>query len=933
VAIDARTTPGTAVGEPRTASVRAEVAPNTLPAQLTSFVGRERELAEIGGLLADHRLVTLVGTGGCGKTRLAMKAAFGALERFPKGAWWVELAPLADERLVGGRIAEALGVRPLPGMTELQAACAYLASRSVLVVLDNCEHLLEACAEAAEAMIGSGPGVVVLATSRSPLGARGETDWRVPSLSVDGERSDAVRLFAERAQAVRPELEWDPRESERVTEICTQLDGLPLAIELAAARLRVLSLEQIATGLSDRFRLLAGGPRTETPRLKSLRASVAWSHELLTEAERTLLRRLAVFAGGVTLAGVEEVCDGEDLERDQVLDLLASLLDQSLVVAEERGATMRYRLLETVRQYGLELLAEAGEEETVRARHRDYFLALAEEAGPHLETGRQRKWLELLDPEAANLAAAIDYALDIDPSLALRLCVALHRWWGVRGRYAEAELAFTRALEAGNGIEPGLRARAFEARAYLAIWAGDQEAATEHATEALALADEADDLVTPARARCHLGTGMLYSDPKLGRIELRRAAELAEASGDDWALVTAEQLRAVSFFFQSEHRELARAMDDVAAPGERLADPFLVARRWVMPGLAAVHDARFPEARDAVVCMEAAGAVDEPFMGGLADVITAHVYVNQGEPEQALELLGARLEVSLNLGAGLVVGPLLLVMAFAELAADRPEQARARLEPLPPLVDGRDAYASAFTHCALAEAQRVTGDESAGETASRAREVAEGIENRFVATWARWTLGRLAAARGDFDDAREHAHAHLDACVDGGHALLVPRCLDALAEVAAGTAGAVDGARLLGAADRARAELGTIRIPPEEGHWAAIEAALRDELGEDAYEAARVEGAEMPTEDAIEWARRSRGSRGRPTGGWGSLTPTETKVAELVAEGLTNAQVAERMFVSPATVKTHVAHVFQKLNVHKRAEVAALAARRSAGST
>jgi predicted ATPase len=436
-----------------------EPLPN-LPRPLSSFVGRERELGELREALAATRLLTLTGPGGCGKTRLGLQFAVEAADGFPGGVWWVDLAPLAEERLVAATIAEALGVRPLPGITPLQAAAAYLASRRALVILDNCEHLLGACAEAAEALLQAAPDVVVLATSRAPLGARGETCWRVPSLSLptDGTEesgmalaeSDAAWLFVERARNARHGFELNGENARFVAAICTELDGLPLAVELAAARLRMLSVEQIATALSDRFQLLTGGPRTALERQQTLRASVDWSHELLSAEEQRLLRRLAVFAGGFTIEEVEQVCAGEGVRRQRVLDLLGSLVDQSLVIADERDPGVRYRLLETVRQYGLEKLGAAGEEEVVRTRHRDLFLALAEEAGPHLETARQREYLELLDPEAANLPAAIDYALRSEPPLALRFCAALYRWWCARGRYAEAELAHSRCLDASG---------------------------------------------------------------------------------------------------------------------------------------------------------------------------------------------------------------------------------------------------------------------------------------------------------------------------------------------------------------------------------------------------------------------------------------------------------------------------------------------------
>jgi predicted ATPase/DNA-binding CsgD family transcriptional regulator len=906
--------------------------PGNLPVALSSFVGRERELGELRAALAGTRLLTLTGAGGCGKTRLALRAAAELEARFQDGVWWVELAPLADEELVGAAVAEALGVRPLPGLTDLQACCAYLASRRALVILDNCEHLPGACAAAADALLRAGPGVVVLATSRGPLGVSGETDWRVPSLSLMGpgrERSDAVSLFVERARQVRPDFALKDGNPGSVARICADLDGLPLAIELAAARVRMLSVEQIAAGLSDRFRLLTGGPRTASERHRTLRASVDWSHDLLSDEERLLLRRLAVFAGGFTLEAVERVCAGDGLERDRVLDLLGSLVDQSLVIAEERNSAVRYRLLETVRQYGLERLAAADEEATVRGAHRDVFLALAEEAGPRLETDRQREWFERLDPEAANLAAAIDWALRSDPALALRFCVALYRWWGGRARFAEAELAHSRSLHACGDREPALRARVFRGRAWLATTIAGHEAAEAHAAEALGLAEEVGDRATAARARCQLGDALQFTNPRAARAELARAAELARVAGDEWALVAAKQLTATSYMFQAEHEQAARANDEVAALAERLGDPFQVARRWFYVAWIGHTDGRFSQARDAAERMRAAFEGVDVLGEAFPEVGLALADIWQGEPGRALERLHGQLERALQLGVGIVVPALLASSAFAELAAGRAEQARDRLEGLVPIIEGRDAYGTSWALWLLAEARRLLTDDTAEATALQAQASGERLGNRLFATRARLTLGRLAAARADWPAAQQHVLAHLDACAEGGHAPYVPACLDALAEVAAGLHAHEDGVRLLATGEHARAEIGVVRIPPEEEHWATIEQRLREALSAQRYNAARAQGAALSTDDALEWARRARGPRRRPSGGWESLTPTEAKVAELAAEGLTNPQIGERMFISKATVKTHLAHIFKKLDVHTRAELTANAARRN----
>lgn len=916
------------------------VAPSRgLPVALTSFVGRESELGELHELLSQARLVTLSGPGGCGKTRLALELAADLLDRTSGGVWWVDLARLADARRVGAAVAEALGVRPLPGQTELHAAWAYLAARRGLVVLDNCEHLLAGCAETVGALLKAAPAVVVLATSRSRLGVEGEIVWQVPPMSLPASAassgalagSDAVALFVERAGQARPAFTLSGGNAECVARVCAGVDGLPLAIELAAARLRMLSVEQIASGLGQRFRLLSGGPRTATQRQQTLRASVQWSHELLSRDERVLLRRVSVFAGGFTFQTAEQVCAFDAVERDRLFDLLASLVDQSLVLASEQGSVMRYRLEETMRQFARERLVEAGEEESLAARHRDAFLGLAEQAGPHLETGRQREWLALLDAEAANLMTATEQSLRTDVKRALRFCAALYRWWGARGRFAEAELIQSRVREACGDREPGLRARALHGRAFLAIWAGDFAAADAHATEALGLAEEAGDDTTAARARCQLGAALQFANPRASRAELARATALARRASDDWALGTAKWLTVGTYMWQSDHACAARANAELAELAMRQGDPMQVARRWLYVTWMACLDGHFPEARQATAHLRAAvESAGEPVMEALADHFMAFADVWQGEPARALEHQRASLERASALDAGSVVPWLIYDVAFAELALGRPEHARDALEDMLPLVDGRIAFGTAWALCLLAEVERLLGDDAAGATAMHAQTTAERIGNRLFATSARLTRGRLAAAHGDWAVAQQHALAHLDACAEGGHTTYVPACLDALAEVASGLHRYVEATRLFAAAERAREQIGTVRVPAEDRHWAAIDRRLRDALPDGAYAAARSEGAELSTEDALEWARRARGPRGRPTGGWESLTPTEARVLELATDGLSNRQIAERMFVSSETVKTHFAHIFKKINVHSRVELVGRSLRRPA---
>jgi predicted ATPase/DNA-binding CsgD family transcriptional regulator len=914
--------------------LRSAAPPHNLPATPTSFVGRERELAEVERLLIDHRLVTLTGPGGCGKTRLALRVASDVLERFPDGTWWVGVASQRDPELVGAAIAETLGVRPLPGLTPLQAAGAYLASRRSLVILDNCEHLTEACAEAGDALANAGAGVFVLATSRAPLGAGEETEWRVPSLTLPTdevdrfEASDAVALFVERARQARSSFELSKGNAEPVAEICTALDGLPLAIELAAARLRMLSVKQIATGVSDRFRLLTRGPRTESPRLQTLRASVDWSYDLLSDAERALLRRLGVFSGTFSLDAAERVCSADGIETDQVLDLLAELVDQSLVLAEEGGLEMRYRLLETLRQYGLERLAEAGEEERLRDRHRDFFLALAERAAPHLETERQREWFEVLDPEAANLAAAIDHAIRSDPPLALRLCTALFMWWRGRQTFAQAQAAYSRALAAAEDGPAAPRARALWGRGNNALGLGEFEAAGADATEALALAEDAGDPGTASRARCLLGLSAAYVNPAAGRSDLRRAVELARTAGDQWALVEAAQFAAIGYLFQDDHTRLRGVLDEVDAVTDRIAEGDQVARRALILASIAILDGRLTEAREVLKGALAAEHAD-PAVQMWLQAQVGLLDICRGEPARALEHLQARLGQAIETGVGMAIPALLTWTTWAELATGRLVEARQRAEATIQIVEGRDCLLDAWSRWLLGEILRLSGDDRADAAAESTCATGEKMGNRLAATRGRMTQARLAAGRGEWSTAEQHALAHLDACVEGGHATFIPYCFDALAEVAAGGQGHADSVRLFAAALRARTDLGVGRWTPEEDHWQSIVCDLRDALGGAAYETAWAAGSLLSIEEAVAWARRARGPRKRPPGGWGSLTPTEAKVVELICEGLTNRQIGERMFVSPQTVKTHLSHIFRKLDVNSRAELAAQSARRS----
>ena len=490
---------------------------HNLPLARTSFIGRERETLEVKRLLSMTRLLTLTGVGGSGKTRLALKVASDLVGAYPDGAWLVELAALSEGELVPQAVAKALRVREQPGRPLTETLKDALRARKMLLVVDNCEHLIEAVVRQIDALLDSCQGLRVLATSRETLSAAGEVAWVVPSLTVpdSGQASmaeklegyESVWLFQERARQRDPSFVLTPRNGQAVAQICRRLEGIPLAIELAAARVGVLSVERIAERLDNSLRLLTTGGRTALPRQRTLKATLEWSHELLGEPERRMFRQLSVFAGGLTLEAAEVVGAGEGIEQHDVLDLLSKLVDKSLVMAEvspgEEG-TFRYRMLETLRQYGQERLVESGEAQRVRERHAQYYLALAEgadaqEAERELNAARPVAWLKRMESEHANLRTALNWSLD-EPDgrdtaeLGLRLAVALWWFWHTRDYLSEGRRYLERA---GSGMSKPtttrLRARALDGAAWLALYQGDHGASKALIEEALALYRELED--------------------------------------------------------------------------------------------------------------------------------------------------------------------------------------------------------------------------------------------------------------------------------------------------------------------------------------------------------------------------------------------------------------------------------------------------------
>ncbi len=666
------------------------LARGNLPAEPNSFIGRERDLAELALLLTDARVLTLCGPGGIGKTRLALRLGGTVADGFPDGAWLVSLADVTAPALVTTRIAGALGVREEPGQPLEATLADALRGRRLLLILDNCEHVVAACASACERLLARCPWLRVLTTSREPLRVPGETVWRVPPLSlpsadsVSSERSahEAVRLFIERAAAVRPGFALSPANAAAIEGVCRTLDGMPLAIELAAARVGALAVGQINARLTDRFKLLAAGHRTAPPRQRTLRATVDWSYELLTPAEQLLLRRLAVFSGW-NLDMAERVCADDMLPAQAVLDLLAALIDKSLVTLDpELAGDARYRLLDTIRQYASERLAVSGEEAELRRRHRDCLLEFIEGIAGRAFNRGDPPWpvrvgmYQRACQEADNFRAALAWSLDRgETEQGLRLCIALRSPWVTDGDVAEGASWLDRFLrQAGDAAHAAL-GRALVVRAALAFEHQEYPTAQRRAQEGLAECRRAGDLSFVAGALQVLGSVELRRGNAARAHDLAdEAATAAQATKDYWEEGLALGTRAAAAARQGRIREAQRCYE---AALEALRDN----NRWgvahILYGVGTLalarddHQASVGYFSDALVTFRELDARPEiaRCLAGLGRVAMA-----QADFGVARSHLTESLRLSLATGQRLAVARGL--EAFAQLAALQAEHAR-----------------------------------------------------------------------------------------------------------------------------------------------------------------------------------------------------------------------------------------------------------------
>src|SRR5436190_1844287 len=610
------------------------------PLPLTPLLGRERELEETSRLLETTRLLTITGAGGSGKTRLALELSHRLGDRFDGRVYWVDLQSIAEPALVEEQILDALSIRDAPAMGAMQLIVDQLRGDKALLVFDNCEHVIHAAAVAAEAILRGCSRATILTTTREALGIAGEQTWLVPPLSVQ----DATQLFVERARAVAPSFAIDAQNADAVARICTRLDGIPLAIELAAARVKVLTVEQILERLSDAFRLLSSGSRT-LPRHRTIRETIDWSYRLLSPDEQELLRLLAVFAGTFTLEAAEAVCGCDD-----VLTHLSALVDKSLVLFDTR-----YRLLETVRQFAAEKLAQSGELDAMRERHARYFLEMVEAAEPRIFAGTiDAPTLARIDEEIGNVRAAFDWAEE-DTSRAeveLRLLYALHWYWFARGHFHEARRHAEEALKRAQHVDPVIHARAQIAFGDIAVWQADWNAIRAPLEEAVSTLRGTSDLSVLSVALTLLGTAYAFADKDdyLAAKTLAEAKEMGKRHGRGLGLAcywsgVAAQLRG--------DWSVARAeLEQCRAIGEQRGVPPAIAHANTVLGFVALHERKRDEAIDCFRrALDIHARVDDRW--GLTQVIegVGLLLLEDGAAEIGTRLLAAASAAWLNLGA------------------------------------------------------------------------------------------------------------------------------------------------------------------------------------------------------------------------------------------------------------------------------------------
>ena len=907
----------------------------TLPMSMTTFVGRDQELGEIRSLFREgKRLVTLVGIGGIGKTRMALELGFSTSDLGWANVYFVELAPVTSPDLVDGAVFESVGGGS--SRSPLQAVVEHLREATGLLVLDCCEHVLDAARRVAEVLLRRCPSVAILATSRSPLDIEGELVWQVPSLSMqkrgdarDTGASDAARLFADRASHMQARFELGEDVAGAVEAIVRKVDGIPLAIELAAARVRVLSAAEIADGLDDHLQLLRGGHRSD-PRHQTIRASLGWSQELLTDRERRLFARLSVFSGGFDLEAAVAVCAGGAIAPGQVLDEIQGLVDKSLLAVERKAGATRFRMLDFVRQYAAERLAAVGEDVASADRHRAYFRELAQRADRELwalaPADRAR-----LDDESPNLRAAIDNGCDRAPDDALAMVGAMGLYWRVRGREVEGITAIEQSLRAAPPEPSPGRALALAKLSVLSFWLGDFARTQSSATSALEMGAAISDTRSQALALSRLGALVILSDPAAGDPMLLRAPELARTAGDQVALCDALGSLAISYSCQDDPGAMRSPLEETLKVAEAIGYEDDI--RWCLWCLAhtAFSAGELASARAhcerALAMMPGQDPLSRYHAIEALALLDAHMGAADAARERAEADLGQSRQERLLLGTGVLMHAL-GVAALAAGDLDRAAQwATNTYEQEPEICSAAWQAQEILVAVALAR------DDSAQAKihVERLLAAAKPLNNRRAQAVAHLGLARALLLEGDDERAESITHDALKVLMDKRWRPWVIDALDVVAEVAFLTGQYERAVRLIAAAQKERAAVGLVAFPMLRERTKRNLASAGTALGDASLERALQDGARLSLEEAVAYAQRGRGERAGATHGWVSLSPVERQLVELASRGLSNPDIARELFISRNTVKVYLSRTYAKLGVANRTELARLAARHLQG--
>jgi predicted ATPase len=839
-------------------------AAGNLPEPLTSFVGRAREIEELSAMLESRRLLTLTGAAGVGKTRLAIEVAGATGPRFPDGIWFCELAPVRDPAAVPRALIGTFGLTEEQGRSPEQILNDYVRAKRLLVVLDNCEHLVAACADLCASLLKDSPGSSVVATSREPLGAEGEATWRVPSLALpeagpvplaDLGSTESVALFCERARASKPAFGLDEHTASAVAQICRRLDGIPLAIELAAGKVDVMDAEEIALGVEDRFQLLTGGPRTALERQQTMRAAVDWSYSLVSEDERSVLRRLGVFVGGFTLEAARQVWGTEEGDVDE---LIRSLARKSLVARDPDWAG-RFVLLETIRAYAAEKLADAGEAPVARAAHMRFFCALAAEAAAPLEGGAaQQEWLEILSSDHENLQAAVSFATTKDPDAGLRLCADIADYWSIRGHWRLGREALEPLLAATANRRTMDRARALRAAGEFAIKDGDHEVARIWLDESLSVAREHGD-----RTQIAWGIGSLAAiaeaqgDYESAQASFERSLAIAREDGNrsqiaglvaqlgNVAQVRRDYTTAGARF--EESLAIARELGDRTQIASALRGRGMIALLQGDSEIARTHTSEsLAIARELGNRRQIAWAVRN--LGFVAD--------SQGHGESARAHLEEALAIAREIGDRRLLGWTLCGLGVIATEAGDYESARVHLEEAVPIAR-ETAYKQliAVVMASLGEIAREQGDyERARTDLEESLAIAREMADRLLTARTVSRLGSIALWQGDVDGARSHYVESLTLGRELGFPEFSSWILSGCAAFVAATGAHETACTVAGAVDAAREHLGIHLGVFDRAQVDESLAHLREVLDPLAFDASWARGRAMSLEEAFDLA-------------------------------------------------------------------------------